>query len=159
MLERAQRAGIPVNLDPPKVGFSVAASPITTNAIDVSVFVRLAEAIERLVEAQGFTCDLSGIVLFPIIADPDIYRREDFATYKRSSNGYFVGCNIEFSAWRRSSLRKRLQLAALNFEQSVFAIPERRLTAVSKQELTCLIRAAEAGMAAARASPTSGPGL
>ena len=71
-------------------GFEFVVSPTTTHGVDVALPLRIGRLIRKLIERRGFSCELSGIVLFPIIADPKIYAQADFITHKRSENGYFV---------------------------------------------------------------------
>lgn len=142
LLQRAQRAGAPVELVALKRKFSLTVSPISTHGIDTSILVRLGAAVTSLAEREGFQCELTGIVLFPIVASEDVYSKDDFVTHKRASRGYFVGQNIAFDIWKRARAVRRLALAEQNFESSVGAIAERHMSAESKKRLIAFIHSA-----------------
>ncbi len=144
LLERAKRAGAPVNTAVPAHEFALTVSPVTTDGVDVGILVRLGEEVTALARAQGFACEISGIVLFPIVARADVYSKEDFVTYKRASNGYFVGRNIPFEKWKRARVVGQAALAVKNFEASLLVIPDKHLSVNSKTRLLDLIRAAAA---------------
>ncbi|SRR5258706_4062215 len=142
LLERAKRAGVPIDLAALKRKFNLTVSPITTHGVDTSILIRLGSAVTALAEKEGFHCELTGIVLFPIIASSDVYSRNDFVTHKRASKGYFVGQNIAFETWRRARAPRRLALVVQNFESSVHAIPDRHLSPANKTRLIALIDSA-----------------
>jgi len=144
LLERAKRAGAPVNTAVPAHKFALTVSPVTTDGVEVGILARLGEDVTALAQAQGFACELSGVVLFPIVARAAVYSKEDFVTYKRASNGYFVGRNIPFESWKRARVVGRLALAVKNFQSSLLAIPDKHLSADSKARLLDLVRAAAA---------------
>lgn len=142
LLERAQRAGAPVDMAVLERKFNLTVSPVTTHGADTSLLVRLGAEVTALAEREGFQCDLTGIVLFPIIASADVYSRDDFVTHKRASKGYFVGKNIAFETWKRARAPRRLALAVQNFESSVRAIAERHMSPESQTRLIALIHSA-----------------
>jgi len=142
LLERAQRAGAPVDMAALERKFNFTVSPITTHRVDTSVLIRLGAAVTALAEKEGFQCELTGVVVFPIIASADVYSRDDFVTHKRASKGYFVGRNIAFDTWKRARAPRRLTLAVQNFEASVQAIPERYMSTESQIRLIALIHSA-----------------
>jgi hypothetical protein len=147
VLALAKSRGAPVSTALRTSKFTLIVSPITTHGIDVSVLLELGEGANRIIHSASAAFELTGIVLFPIIADPGVHMRADFQTHKRASRGYFIGRNIDFDVWRRARRPRRLELAAKAFTESVLAVPERDLSPASKE---CIVNAI--GAAAARLS-------
>ena len=131
-LRRFERSGVPVEWRALDRRFNFAVSPITTNTIDVSVLVRLAAEVALRVQRKKIDWGLNSVVLFPIVANADVYVRENFITHKRVDKSYFVGRNIDFGSWLRARVPGRLSLAVKNFEDSVVAIPEKHFSAEAK---------------------------
>ena len=103
MLVRSESRGNKVNWAAWVRKFSFTVSPVTTVGTDVAIPLRIGEVTNDLAHARDSSFELSGIVLFPTIADPRIFCRDDFITHKRSSNGYFIGRNIDYQLWKRAS--------------------------------------------------------
>lgn len=121
--------------------FQFLASPITTNAVDTSVLISLASSVAALSQGKDFENELKGIVLFPIVANQDVYVRADFVVNKRSDHAFYVGKNIDYETWLRAGAAKRLKLAAENFESSIMAIPDRHFSEEAKGRLISIVRA------------------
>jgi hypothetical protein len=124
-------------------GFRLLVSPITTSAVDVSVFVGLVHVADLALRRQKYLFELDAVVLFPIIAEKLIYSRENFVVHKRSSNAYYVGRNLDFDEWRSSRRRRRITLALDNVVKSITQIPARNFAEESKERVwAALTRAA-----------------
>jgi hypothetical protein len=117
-------------------------SPTTTPGVDVSILIALGECIDTLSRGDGFENELSGIVLFPIIAAPEIYMQKDSVIYKRAERSFFVGRNIDYKRWVRARTPGRLKLAEDNFEASIMAIPEKNFSTQSKLRLITILEIA-----------------
>lgn len=139
LTRRAQRAGAPVNMAALRRKFNFTVSPTTTVGVDASILIRLGARISELTQKEKFRCELSGVVLFPIILDTGTRARKNFVTHKRASNGYFVGRNIDFLKWDDADPRERLKIASETFLQSLLAINDRHLAKTSKDHLRRMI--------------------
>jgi hypothetical protein len=144
LLALAESRGVPIDRAALKRKFNFVVSPITTNRADVSIPAQIAREVTTLAEASNLSFELTGIVIFPIIADPTIYARPDFLTHKRASKGYFVGQNIEFQRWDHARRPGRIKLTLENFSSSIRAIPDRHLSPRSKNILVHLVEVAVA---------------
>src|SRR2546430_7478691 len=84
-------------------GFHFILHSITAGTlVNVDVLVDLANKVAALSRGHGLEQDLAGIVVFPIIADAEVYVRDDFVTHKRSDRAYYVGKNIDYDSWRHA---------------------------------------------------------
>ncbi len=142
MLENAKRAGVRMNLKALTRKFNFTVSPTTTSLINIDILVSLADVIGNLIDRKKFQPELSGVVFFPIITEPEIYCQSGFRIHKRASNGYFVGKNIPFDVWKKARFARRLVLASENFVASIQDIPDRHLSAESKASLIDIVQAA-----------------
>lgn len=142
LIDRAERAGAPINKVALSRKFNFTISGIVTVGIDIAIFVQLAELISSYAERDNFSCELKNIVLFPIISDPEIYSREDFTTYKRKDSSFFVGRNIDVEIWRRVRKPRRLALATEMLISSVNVISAKHLSLENKERLMTIVERA-----------------
>lgn len=142
LLERVERAGGIVNRAALTRKFNFTLSGIVTPGVDIKVFIQLCEVVTSLAEQSGFICELSGIVVFPIITDPAVYSRADFMTHKRKDAGYFVGRNIDIEVWERARKARRIALATETLKSAVQAIPDKHLSPENKVRLMAMIESA-----------------
>ncbi len=118
LLDRLIARGYPIDRSQEGAPFTFTISPVTTVGVDVSVLINLGRAIIAEIKDQGFRCELSGLVVFPRICDPNITKAEPLLSFKRKDNAYYVGLGIDFEAWSQGSSSDRLSLALSNLRQS-----------------------------------------
>lgn len=139
LLDRVERAGGIVNRAALTRKFNFTLSGIVTPGVDIKVFTQLCEFVTSIAEESGFICELSGIVMFPIITDPAVYSRADFTTHKRKDSAYFVGRNINIDVWKRARKARRIVLASETLKSAVLAIPDKHLLSEHKMRLLTMI--------------------
>ena len=150
MLDLLESRGVPIDRAALTRKFNFVVSPITTNLAEVKVPAEIARSITASAESRHWSCELSAIVVFPIIAGSTIYARPNFVTHKRSSKAYYVGKNIDFHQWQRARRPGRIKLTLENFNSSILTIPDRHLSSSSKGELLEFVAAAGAKATNAR---------
>jgi hypothetical protein len=136
LLERFRRAGLASDVTHHDAPFVFVISPTTTPGVDrteISWFAREFKIeVLRKIQDRRMITDLTGIVLFPTIMDPDIAKFPEGITYKRKEKSYFVKRNIPFAIWKSASSETRLDLFADNLRDSIRSIPDRRLCGTDK---------------------------
>ena len=132
----------------PLQSFRLTVSPKTTVGIDSSILIELERATARLVARNKFVCEFDAIVLFPLVADPEIFAAPEYVHYKRKENAVFVSQRISFETWCRARRPGRIRMATNNFSASINAIASRRLSEQSKAQLTSIIHLAAAELLA-----------
>jgi hypothetical protein len=142
LMERVERAGGSVDRAALTRKFNFTLAGIVDAGVDYKVFVQLCVLVQKIVQQQDFKCDLTGIVVFPIILGSSGFKRDDFITYKRKESAYFVGRNIDHNTWARARRPKRIKLAVENLKTSVQSIPEKHLSIEKKTQITGMIDAA-----------------
>lgn len=146
LLELAESRGARIDWKAANRKFKLTSSPIITVGIDVNPLIKLCNKADNELESKDAEFELSGIVLFPIITDPAIFKRVDFITHKRASRGFFVGQNIDFEKWRNASSQEQYALALSNYRNSILAIPERHFHEKSKAALITVLESAHEQM-------------
>jgi hypothetical protein len=139
LIERVERAGGSVDRAALARKFNFTLSGIVDAGLDYEVFVQLCSAVQKIVQEQDFKCDLTGIVVFPIILGPSGFSRDDFTTHKKKESAYFVGKNIDYDTWIRARRPKRIKLAVENIKSSVQAIPDKHLSIEKKMQIMIMI--------------------
>lgn len=132
-----ERRGGSVNWENLEKNFNFTVSPIITAGVDVSDIVVMSAKLAAA--CSDMTFPLSGIVFFPIILVEGEFRRDDFRSYKRASNGYYVGKNISARDWVGASSRVRRALFGKNLDESIAWIPDSRLPAHEKARLRAIV--------------------
>ena len=122
--------------------FSLAILPIITPRVDTQVLVRLVAAVNQLVIKHDFECDLSRVVLFPLIAEPEIFSAPEYVRYKRKDNAVCVSRHISIDAWKRARIPGKTRLALENFISSFEALDSKRFSTENKSQICELIRQA-----------------
>lgn len=117
--------------------FHFTVSPIVTAGIDVAEITAMSDRLAALCAEMSFS--LSGIVFFPIIVVDGAFKRDDFRSFKRASNGYYVGRNIDAKAWMGASAKAKRALFLKNLDQSISWIPDARLPAPEKDQMRAVV--------------------
>lgn len=136
-LEATESRGGVVGWDALKRKFHFTVSPIVTAGVDVAEINLMSDRLATLCAEMSFS--LSGIVFFPIIVVEGVFKRDDFRTFKRASNGYYVGRNISEKDWSGASKKVRRALFAKNLDESISWIPDARLPAPEKDRLRAIV--------------------
>ena len=140
LLERVQKAP---NYRPPPLRregvFVFAVSGVLTDPVMPTLFVRVEEEFTKLAEAESLVCETDSVVVFPIICNPAIYKRNDFVSYKRREKSVFVGKNIEHAPWVLAGGSKRLTWVKHFFHSVVDSINDAHLGGQSRVMLHWLI--------------------
>lgn len=132
-LETAEKRGWPVKWSSGEEKFIFAISGIRSLEVDASIFASVAANVQSLIAETGFSCELSGVVLFPIILNSQ-FTRKDFVRKKRD-NSIFIGTNISYELWMKATKKRRHALAIQFCKNAFESIPEKRLSAESKATL------------------------
>lgn len=139
LIERVKRAGGSIDRAALARKFNFTLSGIVDAGLDYKVFVQLCSSLQKIIQKQDFKCDLTGIVVFPIILGSSGFSRDDFITHKRKESAYFVGKNIDYDTWTRARKPKRIKLAVENLKSSVHAIPDKHLSVEKKKQIVDMI--------------------
>ena len=139
LMDRVERAGGKVDREALARKFNFTLSGIVDAGLDYKVFVQLCSSVQRIAQMQDFKCELTGIVIFPIILGSSGYSRDDFITHKRKESAYFVGKNIDCDTWIRARRPKRIKMAVENLKSSVQAIPDKHLSVEMKMQIVGMI--------------------
>jgi hypothetical protein len=150
--KRFEDAGLKINWAALDKKFIFTVSAIVSVGVDTSLIFKMGELVSSIAESNGFSCELSGIVVFPIILGPDVRPRPDFVTYKRKDRGYFVGKNISFTDWTDSAKARQVVIAQDNLQSSILAININHLSNDSKLKLVEIIKIAASKLAGKKRS-------
>ena len=114
------------------------------SAIDLSLFFEMSAIVEEIAEKDQFDCQLSVIVLCPIILTGEIMTRADFVRYRRVYKKIEVGKNIDHGTWKKARRPKRIKLAEEFFKFALASIPDRHLPIERRNILLGMIEQAVA---------------
>lgn len=140
LLERLEARGYQLDKSQEGMPFTFSISPVISVGVDASIFANLSRGLIFELKQRGYKCALGGIVVFPRILDPKVKKAKTLSIHKRKDNVYFVGFEIEFDTWMKSTRLAQINLALLNLQESIAEIPERHISSEHRKQLIEIIR-------------------
>lgn len=122
--------------------FGIGTFGMLTWGVGFSIFDRIREVVNELIDKNEFTCELTGILFSPMILRGDGLVKPDFVKNKRKEKAFHVGKNIDYETWQKARKPKRIKLAEEFFKSSVESIPDRNLSSENKTKLIFMIDSA-----------------
>jgi hypothetical protein len=113
-----------------------------TAGLDVSTLYVVEKEVKKEIERAKFKTTYESMVLFPLIADPEIFDAPEYVSYKRRESSIFVSRRIPFEKWTKARTPGRVKMAEQNFIDSILAIDEKRIPKSDQESLVQFIRTA-----------------
>jgi hypothetical protein len=149
-LQRAADNGYPVDFGALDAPFNFLISSITSLEVDERPITKLSQRVREIVRTSGFKCELAGIIVFPMVLDPEVPAVGDKVSWKRKSNIYSVHRHIDIFRWEQAKLKEKKEMLLNCVIDSISSIPTKRLSESSKEALVAIVRQAMRSSAARR---------
>jgi hypothetical protein len=133
--------GYPIDFAALSAPFNFTVSPVTTCDVDVSPFNEVAQRLKTLIRGSGFACELADIVAIPFIRAGEV-PNVDKVSFRRSENACFVKKTIDHEEWACAKAKARKAIVQRFLLGVIQAVPAKRLSGPSREELRNLVNAA-----------------
>lgn len=139
---RAAENGYPVDLDALDAPFNLTITSIASVDVDVEPIVMFSQRLKDVVREAAFSCELTGIVIFPTVLNPEMRSAGNKVTWKRGERAYMVRQNIDFSDWQNANASEKKAMVVNCIVGSIARIPTKHLSESSKEALVEIVRRA-----------------
>lgn len=135
MLQRLAENGYPVDFEAFDALFNLTITPTTSVDVDAEPVIKFSQVVKKAIRKSGFACDLTDIVVFVLVLNPDIGVTKDATTWKRASRSYVVRRNIDFIGWQHAKASDRKKMLTACVIDAIASIPVKHLSELSKESL------------------------
>jgi len=142
MLRKLAEAGYPVDLDALDSPFNLTITSLVSVDVDAEPIIKFSQRLNEVVREAAFTCELTGIVIFPTVLNPEIRSSGNKVTWKRAERAYMVRQNIDFADWQNAKTSEKKAMLVNCVVDSIASIPTKHLPESSKEALVAIVRRA-----------------